>query len=88
MACCLTCGRIFEALVKEACKRNNLKFQGLARGIEKLKDNGILKGHYKQFFEVSKYYRDKVSHPTSEVFNKEKAKWFLSTLLIFVEELF
>ena len=89
IACCLMCGRILEALVKDACDKNNIKFSGLGGGINDLKTAGCLGGkQHDKLVSISKYYRDKVVHPTSEVFGKDKAKWFLSSLLILIDELF
>ena len=89
IACCLMCGKIFEALVKDACDKNDIKFSGLGNGINDLKTAGCLGGkHHDDLMSVFKYYRDKVAHPTSEVFGKDKAKWFLSSLLILIDELF
>ena len=89
IACCLMCGKIFEALVKDACDKNNIKFSGLGNGIKDLKTAGCLGGkHHDELMSVFKYYRDKVVHPTSEVFGKDKAKWFLTSLLILIDELF
>ncbi len=89
IACCLMCGRILEALVKDACDKTNIKFSGLGDGIKGLKAAGCLGGKpHDGLMSVSKYYRDKVTHPTSEVFGKDKAKWFLSSLLILIDELF
>lgn len=89
IACCLMCRRIFEALVKDACNKNDIKFSGLGNGINDLKAASCLGGkHHDGLMSLSKYYRDKVPHPTSEVFGKDKAKWFLSSLLILVDELF
>lgn len=89
IACCLMCGKIFEALVKDACSKNDVKFSGLGGGVNNLKEAGCLGGkHHSDLMSLSKYYRDKVVHPTSEVFDKDKAKWFLSSLLILVDELF
>ena len=89
IACCLMCGRILEALVKDACDKTNIKFSGLGDGIKGLKAAGCLGGKpHDGLMSLSKYYRDKVAHPTSEVFGKDKAKWFLSSLLILIDELF
>ena len=82
-------GKIFEALVKDACSKNDVKFSGWGDGVNNLKAAGWLGGkHHSDLMSLSKYYRDKVVHPTSEVFDKDKAKWFLSSLLILVDELF
>jgi hypothetical protein len=89
IACCLMCGRILEALVKDACDKNNIKFSGLGNGINELKTAGCLGGkHHSDLMSIVKYYRDKVVHPTGEAFDKDKAKWFLSSLLILIDELF
>ena len=88
IACCSMCGNILAGLVKDTCQRNNLKYKGLAEGIKDLKDAGVIKEPYKQLIDVAKYYRDHADHPTSEAFTKEKAKLFLSSLIIFIEEIF
>ena len=66
IACCLICGRILAALVKDACDKNNIKFSGLGGGINDLKTAGCLGGkQHDKLVSISKYYRDKVAHPTS-----------------------
>jgi len=88
IACCSMCGNILESLVKGTCQRNNLEYEKLAQGIDVLKDAGIIKKPYEQLIDVAKYYRDHADHPTSEAFTEEKAKLFLSSLIIFIEGIF
>jgi len=82
-ACCCICGLAFESLVKEGCKRNELQYRGLAKGITALKEAEVIKEDlYKSLMDLEKYYRDKISaHLTSEVATNEKARLFLSSLL-------
>ena len=82
-ACCCICGLAFESLVKEGCKKNNLSYQSLAKGIKALKEAKTIKEDlYKSLMDLEKYYRDKISaHLTSEVATDEKARLFLSSLL-------
>jgi len=89
-ACCCICGLAFESLVKEGCKKNNLSYEGLARGITALKDANVIKEDlYKSLMDLEKYYRDKISaHLTSEVATDEKARLFLSSLLSLAKVIF
>ncbi len=89
-ACCCICGLAFESLVKEGCKKFNLPYKGLAKGINALKDVGVVREDlYKSLLDLEKYYRDKISaHVTSEVATDEKARLFLSSLLALAKAIF
>lgn len=89
-ACCCICGLAFESLVKEGCKKSNLPYEGLAKGIKALKDAGVVKEDLlKSLLDLEKYYRDKISaHVTSEVATDEKARLFLSSLLALAKAIF
>jgi hypothetical protein len=89
-ACCCICGLAFHSLVQEGCKKHNLPFEGLARGIGALKNaNAIKEDLHKSLIDLEKYYRDKISaHLTSEVATDEKARLFLSSLLSLSKAIF
>lgn len=89
-ACCCICGLAFESIVKEGCKKNNLAYEGLARGVKALKETEVIKEDlHKTLMDLEKYYRDKISaHLTSEVATDEKARLFLSSLLSLAKAIF
>ena len=86
--CVVLCGAILESLVQKACDSKNIKEDGLGPKITALKNAGVVKGHYQDLIEVSKFYRHKAAHPTSEIFNLEKANLAIGATLIFIEEVF
>lgn len=89
-ACCCICGLTLESLVQEGCKKHNISYKGLAKGIEDLKEAKVIKEDlHKSLIDLEKYYRDKISaHLTSEVATDEKARLFLSSLLSLVKAIF
>jgi hypothetical protein len=82
-ACSCICGLALQSLVQEGCRKHNLPYDGLAKGIGALKEAKIIKEDlHKTLLDLEKYYRDKISaHLTSEVATDEKARLFLSSLL-------
>jgi len=72
----------------DVCKRSKIEYKSLAQGIDELKQEGMMEKHYEQLMDVAKFYRVHASHPSSEVFTKDKARLFLSSLVIFCSEIF
>ncbi|MFH1328419.1 MAG: DUF4145 domain-containing protein [Candidatus Bathyarchaeota archaeon] len=87
VACCSMCGNILTVMIHDLCNKNKIKYPGLAEGIKNLRDAGALKKPHEQLVEIAKYYRDHSAHPTSEAFTKDKARMFLSSLIVLFEEI-
>jgi len=89
-ACCCICGLALESLVQEGCRKNDLSYEGLAKGIGALKEDKVIKEDlHKSLIDLEKYYRDKISaHLTSEIATDEKARLFLSSLLSLAKAIF
>jgi hypothetical protein len=57
--------------------------------IEKLVEMGIIKSkHHSSIIDLSKFFGHRAAHPTTEVFDRNKANLVLSSLFIIVEEVF
>jgi len=88
-ACICVCRNILQKLVKMLCETNAISKPSLSTQIEELVNKGIIKSnHHSLILEIAKIFGHRAAHPTTEVFNKEKANLVLSALFIINEEVF
>ena len=88
-ACICVCRNILQDLVQKLCQANSISEGSLGAQIEKLVENKTIKSsHHSLLIELSKFFGHRAAHPTTEVFNKEKASLVLSALFIINEEVF
>jgi len=87
-ACTCVCRTILQDLIQKLCKENSVAEGSLKSQIDKLIESEVIReGHHSNLLEITKFLGHRASHPTTEIFDRNKANLILSSLFILNEEL-
>jgi hypothetical protein len=87
-ACTCVCRTILQDLIQKLCRENSISEGSLKAQIDKLIEKNIIReSHHSNLLEITKFFGNRASHPTTEVFDRDKANLILSSLFIINEEL-
>jgi len=81
------CGMLLEGRLQRICRENGIPGGGIGDMIRRLGEAGLLKSYYQNLAKVGEYFRHRASHPTTEVFDREKTTLILTSLIILIREL-
>lgn len=87
--CVCSCRTILEDIVQDLCKEHTINEGSLKSQINELIEKGVIKesSHQSKLVDLTKYFGQRAAHPTTEIFDRDKANLALSSIFILMKEI-